>query len=101
MSIATLIDPLAISALVVGLVGAVPLLVHYRKRSKWFVVGYGFIVVGAVSTNAEDFIFGAAFNFLEHGVGLMAASLVFAFAAYHRRKTVLLADAADATGGGD
>jgi lipoprotein signal peptidase len=97
MSLLSAVDPLALSALIVALLGVVPLVVHYRRRSKWFVVAYGFIVVGAVSTNAEDFLLGGAFNFLEHGVGLMAASIAFALAAYHRRNDVLLAG--DAAGG--
>lgn len=85
------LGPLEMSVLIVAVIGAVPIAVFYRSRSKWFVVAYGFIVVGALSTNVENLLLGDVFNFLEHGAGLMGSSIAFALAAYYRRQNVLLA----------
>lgn len=50
------------------------------------------MVVGAISTNLEAFVLGEFFDVLEHGAGLMGSALVFAAAAYFRRRDVVTAD---------
>lgn len=101
MAALSALDPIEIAALLVVLCGIVPLTVHYRRRSKWFVLAYGFIVVGAVATNLEALFLEEFFNIVEHGVGLMGAGVAFAAAAYVRRRNVLLAEGGEAEGRSD
>ena len=81
------LSPMEIALVTVALVGCIPVIVQYRDRSKWFAVGYGTLVVAAISTNAESLVLPTVFNYMEHGVGLMGAGLAFFAAAYvHRRE---------------
>lgn len=91
------LDPKELVLVVIALVGLVPLLRHYRPEAKWFAAGYGLLVVGAVATNLEALVLGSVFDLVEHGVGLMGSGLLFAAAAYYRRKEVLADEAEEVT----
>jgi len=81
------LSPMEIALVTVALVGCVPVAVQYRKRSRWFAVGYAMLVVAAVSTNVEGLVLPTVFNYAEHGIGLMGAGIAFFAAAYiHRRE---------------
>jgi len=80
------LEPGELVVLTVALLGLVPVLLRYTDESKWFTVGYGCLVVGAVATNVEALFLGDFFNFVEHGVGLMGSGLAFAYAVYNRRQ---------------
>jgi len=80
------LDPMEIAVATVALCGIVPVVVQYRERSKWFALGYGMLVVAALSTNLEGLLLGTVFNLAEHGIGLMGAGLAFFAAAYVHRK---------------
>ncbi|WP_128476760.1 hypothetical protein [Halorussus pelagicus] len=83
------LQPLEVVGLVVSLIGLVTVAAQYRDESKWFTVGYVLLVVGMISTNLESIVFGVVLNFVEHGVGVGAAGVVFLWAAYLRRKEVI------------
>jgi len=84
------LSPMEIAVATVALVGIVPVVVQYRERSRWFALGYGMLVVAALSTNVESLFLGDVFNLAEHGVGLMGAGLAFFAAAYvHRKREVV------------
>ncbi|MFB6157111.1 MAG: hypothetical protein ABEJ34_04650 [Haloferacaceae archaeon] len=86
------LDPKEVVIVLLGIVGFVPIVWHYRDQSRWFVAGYGLLVVAALSTNLEAFLLGGVFDLLEHGAGVMGSGLAFAAAAYYRRRNVLAAD---------
>jgi len=81
------LSPMEIALVTVAVVGCIPVAIQYRKRSRWFAVGYAMLVAAAVSTNVESLILPDVFNYAEHGIGLMGAGLAFFAAAYvHRRE---------------
>jgi len=83
------LDPITVAMAIIAVIGIVPVAIQYRDASKWFAVGYVFLVVAAVATNAEDLLLGALLNGVEHGVGLMGAGIAFLIAAYvHRRREI-------------
>lgn len=88
----TALDPKELILVLIALLGAIPVAIQYRSRSKWFALGYAMLCIGAISTNLEALFLGDLLNFVEHGVGLMGSGLVFATAAYLRRKNVLEGD---------
>jgi len=92
------LSPMEIAVATVALVGIVPVVVQYRERSRWFALGYGMLVVAALSTNIESLFLGDVFNFAEHGVGLMGAGLAFFAAAYVHRKREIAGEEVRADG---
>ena len=95
----TVLDTKELVLVVIAVLGLVPVLVSYREQSKWFAVGYGLLVVGAVATNVEALAFGDLLDVVEHGVGLMGAGITFFVAAYLRRQAVIEGEADDSPGG--
>ena len=85
----TVLDTKELVLVVIAVLGLAPVLVSYREQSRWFAVGYGLLVVGAVATNVEALVFGDLLNVVEHGVGLMGAGITFFVAAYLRRRAVV------------
>lgn len=88
------LEPGELVLLTIALVGLIPVFLRYTEDAKWFAVGYCCLVVGVIATNAEALVLGDILNIVEHGVGLMGGGIVFAYAIYQRRKS-LLADAAE------
>ena len=87
------LEPSEIVLPIVALIGLVPVVIQYRKESKWFAVGYAFLIVATLSTNLEALFLGDVLNFVEHSLGLMGAGIAFLAAGYLRRKEVLGEDA--------
>lgn len=89
MNLFSVLDPITVAMAIIGVFGIVPVAIQYRDRSKWFAVGYVFLVVAALATNLEDLFLGELLNGVEHGVGLMGAGIAFLVAAYiHRRQVI-------------
>ena len=89
MNLFEVLDPITVAMAIVGVIGIVPVVIQYRDRSKWFAVGYVFLVIAALATNLEDLFLGTLLNGVEHGVGLMGAGIAFLVAAYvHRRRVI-------------
>ncbi|ACV47750.1 MULTISPECIES: hypothetical protein [Halomicrobium] len=84
--------PLELVGLIVALVGLIPVLSQYKEETKWFTAGYVLLVVGMVATNIEALLLGGVLNFVEHGIGVGLAGLVFLVAAYVRRRDVIMAE---------
>lgn len=80
---------LELVGLVVSLVGLIPVLSQYKRKTKWFTAGYLLLVAGMVATNVEAVILPVTLNFTEHVVGIGLAGVGFLFAAYSRRKDVV------------
>lgn len=88
-SMLSTLDPITVAMAVIGVLGIVPVAIQYRKRSRWFAVGYGMLVIAALATNIEDLLLGGLMNGIEHAVGLMGAGIAFLLAAYvHRRQVI-------------
>jgi len=92
MNLISAFAPLEIVGLVVALVGLVPVLSQYKDETKWFTAGYVLLVVGMLATNIEALFLGGVLNFVEHGIGVGLAGIVFLIAAYVRRRDVILAE---------
>lgn len=83
----TILNPQELVVLIVAVGGLVPLAMYYHKTSRWFVLAYGFLLVGAITTNVENLLWHDTFNFIEHAIGNMGAGIAFAIGAYvHRQK---------------
>lgn len=87
--ILTALDTKELVLVLVALLGLIPVFMHYRDQSKWFALGYVFLLVGAFATNLEVVAFEPVFNAIEHGVGMMGAGIAFLLAAYLRRQAVV------------
>jgi uncharacterized membrane protein len=85
-------DPAALVILVVAVVGTVPIAVYYRDETRVFVLAYACLLVAAFATNVENLVLPEILNLTEHVVGLLGSGLLFAYAAYHRRKNVVTSD---------
>jgi len=83
------LDPKELVLVVIALLGLVPVLLLNTERSKLFTAGYAMLVVGAIATNAEALVLGDVLNLVEHGGGLMGSGLLFAAAAYYRRRNIV------------
>ena len=83
------LDPHKAVLPVIAAIGLVPIVLQYRKRSRWFVLGYGLLVVATLATNLENLFLGTVLNYTEHVVGLMGSGIAFLAAAYLRRKAVI------------
>ena len=83
----------------IALVGLVPVVLQYRSRSKWFVVGYALLIVATLVTNLENLFLGTVLNYSEHYLGLMGSGIAFFAAAYVRRQRVLSEDDIDESDG--
>lgn len=79
---------LELTALIVSLVGLVPVLSQYRSGTRLFTAGYLLLVAGMVATNVEAVVLPVVLNFTEHVVGIGLAGVVFMVAAYQRRKQI-------------
>lgn len=80
-------DPQELVVLLVALGGLVPVILYYQETSRWFVIAYGFLLVGAITTNVERVLWPDVVNLVEHLVGNMGAGVAFAVAAYKQHKT--------------
>ncbi|MFB6151281.1 MAG: hypothetical protein ABEJ40_05690 [Haloarculaceae archaeon] len=88
------LDPHKVVLPIIALIGLVPVVLHYRAESRWFVVGYLLLVVATLATNLESLFLGGILNYVEHVVGLLGAGIAFLAAGYVRRRRVV-------GGGGD
>jgi len=84
------LDPKELILVVVALLGLIPVLMLNISKSKLFVAGYGMLVLGAVVTNVEHLLLGDALNLVEHAGGLMGSGVLFAAAAYYRRRNIVM-----------
>lgn len=89
------LDPSEVVLPIVALIGLIPVVVQYRRESKWFAVGYMLLVVATVSTNLEALFLGDILNLAEHSLGLMGSGLAFFAAGYLRRQQILQSEAGD------
>jgi len=80
----------AFVVLIVAVIALVPVILYYEQTSKWFVAAYGFLLVGAFTTNFENLFLPDILNFTEHLVGNMGAGIAFAVAAYMYRQTTIV-----------
>jgi len=83
------LDPHKAVLPIVALIGLAPIVLQYRSRSKWFVVGYALLVVATIATNVENIFLGTLLNYTEHVVGLLGSAVAFLAAGYIRRQQVL------------
>ena len=90
------LEPSEVVLPIVAMIGLVPVVLQYRRESKWFAVGYLFLIVATLSTNLEALFLGDVLNFAEHSLGLMGSGLAFLAAGYLRRKRILGEDNEDA-----
>jgi hypothetical protein len=86
------LDPHKAVLPIVALIGLVPIVLQYRSRSKWFVVGYLLLVVATVATNVENLLLGDLLNYTEHVVGLLGSGVAFLVAGYIRRQQLFEED---------
>jgi hypothetical protein len=86
------LDPHKLVLPVIALAGLVPVVLQYRNKSRWFVVGYALLIVATLVTNLENLFLGTVLNYSEHYVGLMGSGIAFLAAAYLRRRQVLSED---------
>lgn len=82
----TALQPQEIVVFLVALGGLFPLLLYFNNINNWFLIAYGFLLIGAITTNIENIILYDVFNFIEHSVGNLGAGIAFAIAAYMYRK---------------
>ena len=83
----TLRNPQELVVLIVAIGGLIPVVAYYRKLTRWFLLPYGFLVIGALATNIENVRWYGPFNAVEHGIGNLGVGLSFAALAYvHRRR---------------
>lgn len=92
------LDPHKAVLPIIALLGLVPIFLHYRNQSKWFVVAYGFLVVATLSTNLENLFLGTVLNYTEHMLGLMGSGIAFLAAGYLRRQQILEESESDSEG---
>ncbi|MFB6149308.1 MAG: hypothetical protein ABEJ48_06550 [Halobacteriales archaeon] len=78
------LDPHQAVLPIIALLGLVPVLLHYRNQSKWYVIAYGFLIVATLSTNLESLFLGTVLNYAEHLLGLMGSGIAFFAAGYLR-----------------
>ena len=83
------LDPSEVVLPIVALIGLAPVVIQYRRESKWFAVGYLFLVVATLSTNLEALFLGDLLNLAEHSLGLMGSGIAFLAAGYMRREKVV------------
>lgn len=78
---------LEFGALVVSLIGLLPVIALQKESTKWFTLGYALLVVGMFATNVENVILPVTLNFTEHVIGVGVAGVVMFVAAYNRTKS--------------
>lgn len=76
------LDPSELVVLLVGLGGLIPVALYARDLPRWVIVAYGFLLLGAITTNVEHLLWHDAVNAVEHGVGNLGAGIAFAVIAY-------------------
>ena len=82
------LEPAEMAALLIGLLGLIPVVTYYRPRAKLLTAGYAILVANLVLTNLENLFLGDLFNGLEH-VSLVGSGIAFCGAAYVQRKRLL------------
>jgi hypothetical protein len=80
------LDPPELVVLLVAIGGLIPVALYHRDLPKWLVVAYGFLLIGAVSTNAEHLLWAEALNIVEHGIGYLGAAVAVALGGYSHGK---------------
>lgn len=83
------LDPHKLVLPVIAFIGLLPVVLQYRDKSRWFVVGYALLIVATLVTNIENLFLGTVLNYSEHYLGLMGSGIAFLAAAYIRRRQVL------------
>lgn len=86
------LDPAAVVILVVAVIGLLPIVAYYRTETRVFVFAYAFLLTAAIATNVENVILPDIFNLIEHAVGILGSGIMFAVAAYLRRRETVNAD---------
>jgi hypothetical protein len=86
------LDPHKLVLPIIAVIGLAPVVLQYRSKSQWFVVGYALLIVATLVTNLENLVLGTVLNYTEHYLGLMGSGLAFLAAAYLRRKQILSED---------
>lgn len=92
------LDPSELVILLVALVGVLPIVTYYSEETRLLVVAYGFLLFGAFATNAENLFLPDLLNLGEHVIGILGAGVMFAVAAYSRRKSVVTSGDAGTVG---
>ena len=78
-------------SLLIGLIGYVILLIEFKRNGKLLhlFLAYTFLLIGAISTVAEDFFLGNIFNLLEHTVGMALAGVAFGVTVFLANKKIV------------
>jgi hypothetical protein len=88
----SIFSTLEIVGLFVSLLGLLPVLSLYQEETRWLTVAYVLLVIGMVATNLEAVVLGGVLNFVEHGIGIGLAGLMFFATAYLHRQANLTED---------
>ena len=78
--------------LLIILFGYIPIIMAYikNKETKWLFIAYTALLIGAIATIAEVFIYPKALNYIEHAIGVMGAGIFFLVCAYMNYKKISL-----------
>ena len=83
------LDAKELVLVLVALLGLIPVVTQLTEGARLFTLGYVLLFFGAAATNLEAVVLPDVFGLLEHAVGIGAAGVVFAYAAYRRRQLIL------------
>lgn len=77
--------------LLIALVGYFPVIFAFRRRNetKWLFIAYSALLFGTIATIAENLVYPDAFNYLEHGIGIMGAGILFVLCSYFSYKKII------------
>lgn len=93
----SLLQPQEVVVLIVAVGGLLPIILYYRWATRWVLIAYAFLLIGALATNIENLFWHDQINRIEHFVGNLGAGIAFAVAAYAYRAS--LTDEFDTDGG--
>ncbi len=84
------IEPTELIALIIVLAGYIPVIIAFKRRGhvKWLFAAYTALLIGVVATVLEGFIYPVALNYVEHGIGIGLAGVLFFYCAYANREKV-------------
>ena len=82
------LNPPELVILFIALAGLIPVAFYFKQLSNWIVIAYGFLLIGAITTNVENLFWHDVFNFIEHSIGNLGAGVAFGIIAYLHRKRI-------------
>ena len=85
----TTLTPQELVVLLIAIGGFVPIIVYRARVSRWVVLPYVFLALGAVLTNVEHLIWHDMLNLLEHSIANLGAGVAVAMLGYLGHRGVL------------